>query len=29
MGFYLQTLREEEEFMGNTGFDSDGIATPG
>lgn len=28
MGFYLQTLREEEEFMGNTGFDSDGIATP-
>lgn len=28
MSFYLQMLREEEEFMGNTGFDPDMIGNP-
>lgn len=28
MSFYLQMLREEDEFMGNTGFDDDMIGDP-
>lgn len=28
MSFYLNMLREEEELMGNTGFDADAVATP-
>ena len=28
MAFYLNMLREEEEMLGNTGFDPDAVATP-